>query len=232
MVLQKVQDTRVTAPYPHDARPQDWGMFSLPGVPVEYVVSQRSVTEGEYVRATPGSAATLFKLVIDRPLKLQATVPERHRAEARVGQDAEFEVEAYPGQKFRGKVSRVNPSVDRASRTFQFEVLVPNEDRRLGAGSFVKGEVLTHVDPTARTVPEESLVSFAGVTKVFVVRDGRAHEVQVRTGVALDVPGGGGPRGWVEVEGDLRCGDAVVTSGQSQLAEGTPVRVRQEGAAR
>src|SRR5438874_1789078 len=125
MVLQKVKDTRVVAPYPHDARPQDYGLFTLPAAPVEYVVSQRSVTEGEYVRATPGAAATLFKLVIDRPLKLQATVPERHRAEVRVGQGAEFEVEAYP-----------------------------------------------------------------------------------------------------------RCGDAVVTSGQSQLAEGTPVRVRGEGAAR
>jgi hypothetical protein len=46
------------------------------------------------------------------------------------------------------------------------------------------------------------------------------------------VSGTSGPRGWVEVEGDLRAGDAVVTSGQSQLAEGTPVRVRGEGAAR
>jgi multidrug efflux pump subunit AcrA (membrane-fusion protein) len=229
MVLQKVKDTRVTAPCPYDALPQDYGLFTLPAAPVEYVVSQRSVTEGEYVRATPGAAATLFKLVIDRPLKLQATVPERHRAEVRVGQVAEFEVEAYPGQKFRGKVARVNPAVDRASRTFQFEVLVANEDRRLGAGSFVKGEVLTHTDPAARTVPEEALVSFAGVTKVFVVRDGRAHEVQVRTGVGLDEAGAGGPRGWVEVEGDLRRGDAVVTSGQSQLAEGTPVRVRGAG---
>jgi hypothetical protein len=119
--------------------------------------------------------------------------------------------------------------VDRTSRTFQFEVLVPNDDRRLGPGSFVKGEVLTHTDTAARTVPEEALVSFAGVTKVFVLRDGRAHEVQVRTGVALDVPGAGGPRGWVEVEGGLRCGDAVATSGHSQLAEGTPVRLRGVG---
>jgi multidrug efflux pump subunit AcrA (membrane-fusion protein) len=231
MALQKVKDTRVTAPCPSDARPRDLGLFTVPAAPVEYVVCQRSVTEGEYVRAMPGSATALFKLVIDRPLKLQATVPERHRAEVRVGQVAEFEVEAYPGLKFRGKVSRVNPAVDRASRTFQFEVLVPNEDRRLGPGSFVKGEVLTHTDPAARTVPEEALVSFAGVTKVFVVRDGRAHEVPVRTGVALDTAGAGGPRVWVEVEGDLRCGDAVVTSGQSQLAEGTPVRVRGEGPA-
>jgi multidrug efflux pump subunit AcrA (membrane-fusion protein) len=227
MVLQKVKDTRVTAPYPFDARQRDFGLFALPAVPVEYVVCQRSVAEGEMVRSMPGATSTLFKLIIDRPLKLVATVPERHRAEIKVGQGAEFEVEAYPGEKFSGRVSRVNPAIDRASRTFQFEVLLPNADRRLGPGSFVKGAVLTHTDPTARTVPEEALVSFAGVTKVFVLGDGRAREVPVRTGIALDVSGPGGARGWVEVEGDLRVGDAVVTSGQSQLAEGTPVRLRE-----
>ena len=39
-----VKDTRVVAPYPHDARPQDYGLFTLPATPVEYVVSQRSVS--------------------------------------------------------------------------------------------------------------------------------------------------------------------------------------------
>src|SRR5262249_23038634 len=145
----------------------------------------------------------LFKLVIDRPLKLQATVPERHKGEVRVGQDAELEVEAYPGQRFAGKVARVNPMVERSSRTFTVEVHVANDDRRLAPGSFAKAAIRTRVDATARTVPEEALVSFAGVTKVFVVRAGKAREVPVRPGVPLDVGGPGKARTWVEVEGDL-----------------------------
>jgi hypothetical protein len=71
-------------------------------------------------------------------------------------------------------------------------------------------------------VPEEAIVTFAGVTKVFAVRDGKAHEVQVRPGASLTVDG----RTWVEVESPLSQNASIVTSGQSQLTDGTAVRVR------
>jgi RND family efflux transporter MFP subunit len=197
------------------------------GGEVEFAVSGRSVSEGEIVRTMPfGEQQSMYRLVIDQPLKLKATVPERHRGEIKVGQDAELEVEAYPGRKFAGKVSRVNPSVDRASRTFQAEVLVPNEDRLLSPGSFVKVAVLTQVDSAASTVPEEAVIDFAGVTKVFTGAVGRAREVKVRVREAMQVGTGSDVRTWVEVEGELPSGSLVVTSGQSKLADGTPVRVR------
>jgi multidrug efflux pump subunit AcrA (membrane-fusion protein) len=129
-------------------------------------------------------------------------------------------------------VARVNPTVDRTSRTFQAEVHVPNDDRRLSAGSFARADILTRIDPQARTVPEEAVVSFAGVTKVFAVTGGRAREVHVRTGGSLTVDGPGGRRTWVELEGagaELAPGTPVVTSGQSQLADGAAVRVREGG---
>jgi RND family efflux transporter MFP subunit len=216
--LQRLSDTKVVAP----------GDRAAPGgKPVEYVVAQRSVSEGEIVRTFFASdSTTLFRLVIDRPLKLRATIPERHKGEVKVGQEAELEVEAYPGEKFAGTVSRVNPAVDRASRTFQVEVLVPNDDRRLSPGSFAKVAIQTKVDPAARTVPEEALVRFAGVTKVFVVEGSKAREVPVRAGVSLDLSAGGSARTWVEVEGELKAGASAVTSGQSQLVDGGDVRVR------
>lgn len=213
--LQRLKDTRLVAPTP-----------SLPGA-MEYVVCQRSVTEGEMVRTM--NAGTLFKLIIDKPLKLLATVPERHRAAIKVGQDTELSVEAYPGEKFLGKVARVNPAIDRASRSFQIEIHVPNEDRRLSPGSFVRLAVLTHVDAAARTIPEEAVVRFAGVTRVFVVRDDKAVVVPIRAGVTVEVPGPGGPRAWIEVDGELPIDTPVVTSGHSQLGDGTPVRIRSAG---
>jgi RND family efflux transporter MFP subunit len=193
----------------------------------EFAVCGRNVSEGEIVRTMPfGEQQSMFRLVIDQPLKFKATVPERHRGEIKVGQDAELEVEAYPGRKFAGKVSRVNPSVDRASRTFQAEILVPNEERHLSAGSFAKASVLTQVDPAAATVPEEAVIDFAGVTKVFTVVDNRAREVKVRVREAIPVGSASDVRTWLEVEGELPSGSVVVTSGQSKLADGSPVRVR------
>jgi RND family efflux transporter MFP subunit len=213
--LQKLADTNVLVP-----RVQ----MSQSGGPAEFVVCQREVAEGEMVRAMPSTL--LFKLAIDRPLKLKAMVPERHKGEVKTGQAAELEVEAFPGQKFTGTVSRISPAVERSSRTFQVEILVANEDRKLSPGSFAKVTLITRIDTTSRTVPEEAIIRFAGVTKLFVVREDKAHEVQVRTGITLPVTQSGQGRFWVEVEGDLPPGSMVVTSGQSRLAEGTPVRVR------
>lgn len=194
---------------------------------VEFAVCSRTVSVGEIVRAMPfGDQRAMFRLVIDTPLKLKATVPDRHRGEVRVGLETELEVEAYPGRKFAGKVARVNPSIDRTSRTFQVEILVPNEERLLSPGSFAKVAILTRVDPAALTVPEEAVIDFAGVTKVFVVQEGTAREVKVRLREAMQIGAGDDARTWVEVEGELPVGATVVTSGQSKLSDGSPVRVR------
>jgi RND family efflux transporter MFP subunit len=194
---------------------------------IEWVVAQRLVSEGEMVRAFPSMA--VFKLVIDRHLKLLATVPERHAGEVRAGQAVELHVEAYPGETFRGKVARVNPTVERANRTFQVEVCVPNPQRRLRAGSFARAAIVTRSE-RALTVPEEALVRFAGVTKLFVVRAGQARAVPVsageNAGCAMEVREGGRLRRWVEVAAPVPPGTPVVTSGHSALAEGTAVRVR------
>src|SRR5262249_7421341 len=142
------------------------------------------------------------------------------------GQAVRVHVEAYAGETFPGCVARVMPLVDRASRTFQVEVWVRNHDRRLRTGSFTRAEVLTALDDRALAGPEEALVTSAGVTKVFVVRDDRAFAVPVRTGQAVEFREGGRTRRWVEARGALKAGQSVVTSGASQLADATPVRIR------
>lgn len=230
---QKLEETRVVVPQPSAERLKEvqyaarWaGLDAKDPAQTEFVVSKRLVSEGEMIHATSGSA--VFHLVMDRPLKLLATVPERHVGEIKIGQRVEVSVEAYPGEMFDGVVSRMNPTVDHASRTFQLEVMVANPKRRLKAGSFAKASVLTHEDSDAPTIPEEALVTFAGVTKVFVVADGRAQAVPVRSGVRLEVPGPKHAEHWVEALGELPLGAEVVTSGQTQLADGTPVRLRGE----
>ncbi len=220
--LQRLKETKVYAP----ALPADAAISE--GDPLDYAISQRSASAGEMVWSMPsfpgitGTSSTLFKLIVDRTLKLEAAIPDRHRAEVKVGQEVFLEVESYPGEQFAGRVARVNPAVDRSSRTFQVEIHVDNADRRLSAGSFAKAAIQTRTDPSARIVPEEAVIAFAGVTKVFVDKNGRAAAVPVRLGAAVVE----GSRTCVEVEGDLPDGTRVVTSGQSQLAEGTPLQAR------
>ena len=129
----------------------------------------------------------------------------------------QLQVEAYADRTFEGAVTRVSPMVDRLSRTFQIEAVVPNRSRELKAGGFAKAAILTRVDPQGKTVPVEALVTAVGVTKVFVVEKGAAHAVLVAPGVT--------GRGWVEVSGSLKADSQVITSGHNNLAEGMLVTV-------
>ncbi|MFO0880045.1 MAG: efflux RND transporter periplasmic adaptor subunit [Gemmataceae bacterium] len=218
---QRLRDCKVMVPCPSPTRMPPG--LTDPGQ-VRYVVASRKVAEGEMIRTMP--AVTLFRLVIDNPLKLVATVPERFSGEIKLGQSVTLGVEAFPGETFQGTVSRINPTVERANRTFTFEVTVPNASRKLRPGSFVKARVQTRKADDAMTVPEEAIVRFAGVVKVFVVENGKSRSVPVRTGEVMTVRDKARVHRWVEVVGDLPTGTQVVTSGQSQLADQTLVRVR------
>ena len=220
---QRLKDTKMLAPAPLS--------LGESGVktPAEYVISFRKVTEGEMVRIIPlVDAPPMFRLVIDRTLKLQLTLPERHRTEVKVGQPVELEVESYPGEIFAATVSRINPSIDRTSRTFAVEILVPNADRRLGAGSFAKANIITLENAGAITVPEEAIVNFAGISKVFLIEKDTVRSVTVRPGQASVVKEGNRQRNWVEIEGNIKPGATVVTSGFSRLADGSLAVIRTE----
>lgn len=189
---------------------------------VQYGVVERKVTEGEMVKDAAGLSTATFELVMDGVLKLKAAVPERYVSQVQVGQVARVYVDAYPNREFPGEVIGINPMIERTSRTFMVDVYVDNPQRELKAGGFAKVDILTHVDPQAWTVPVDAIVTYAGSTKVFVIRDGRARAIPIATGVE--------GRGWVELvrppDSELRQDDQVITSGQEKLAEGVTVQVR------
>lgn len=190
-----------------------------------YTIAERAVSEGEIVRASPPTK--LFRLVVENPLKFQAAVSERYASRLRPGQTVDLTAESLPGQTIGGRVVRVNPTVDTASRTFQIEVAVPNPERLLKPGSFATASILLGTDSQAVTVPEEAIVRFAGVSKVFAVSDGKVTAVPLETETRLEVRDATGQaRRWVEVVGPLKPDTQIVTTGHAQLADGTAVRIR------
>jgi RND family efflux transporter MFP subunit len=204
---QQLSDATVTAPVPSS-------MAGATGEAV-YAVSKRSVAEGMLVRV----GTELFKLVIDDRLKLRAMIPERFSRDVRVGQKARVTIAA-SAEPVAGVVARVNPEVNATTRTFEVELRVENPGRRIKPGSFAKTSIVVGEDERAAAVPLESVVSFAGVTKIFLIEGGMAKEVPVTLGVQGET--------WVEVAAPkLEAGARVVTSGQSALSAGTPVAVRQ-----
>lgn len=183
--------------------------------PIEGSVSKRFVSAGEYVKV----AAPLFTLVQDHPLKLQGMIPERFAPEIQTGQAVGVRVDAFAGRVFKGKLTRISPSVEVANRSFLVEALVDNPERRLKPGFFGDASIFTRVDPNALTVPLQALVTFAGVSKVFVVGNNNvARERVVQVGVRV-----GGNE--IEITKGLKPGELVVVSGLTRLTDGAAVKV-------
>lgn len=177
-----------------------------------YLVAMRQVSLGEYVReGTP-----LFRLVSDDPIKLRAGVPERYQPRVRVGQVVRATIEGQ-AKPFDGRVSRVNPQVDPASRTFQVEAVFANPDGALRPGQFARAAVIIGQDSGVTFVPAEAVVSFAGVVRVFTVQDGKAVEHRITPGATVN--------GLVEILDGFAGPGEVVVRGGSRLANGVPVKV-------
>jgi len=121
--------------------------------PVAGAVSERLVQPGEYIRENTPVAS----IVQVNPLKLKTAIQEKHASVIRPGQGVQFNVEAFQGRTFKGKIAYVSPAVDQATRTFPVEALVDNTDRVLKPGFFAKGVVLTKVDENVLAVPEDAV---------------------------------------------------------------------------
>jgi len=182
--------------------------------PLAGSVSKRFVSAGEYVKI----GARLFTIVQDHPLKLRGMVPERFAPDIRAGQAVEVRVDPFPDKRYTGKLARISPSSEVESRSFFVEGLVDNPLRLLKPGFFARASVLTRVDPSALTLPQSSLVTFAGITKVFVIENDVARERVVRTGVKVG-------SNEVEITAGLKPGELVAISGLTRLTDGAAVRV-------
>ena len=207
IVTQQLRDSRIIAPRPSTNDPKVVGDMT-------YAITSRSAAEGSFVRI----GTEVFKLVIDRILKLKVPVPDRYVAEVKEGQKVTVKTAAFD-KSFEGTVTRINPSVDLTTRTFEVEIQVPNPDGVLKSGSFAKAAIITRMDPETQTVPLDAVVRFAGITKIFLQDGDHARELQVTPGATTS--------DWIEITGPkLPLGAQVVTSGQSLLSDGLPIFVR------
>lgn len=144
--------------------------------PFAGAVLGRLAAPGQYLQ----TGAPVVELVKTDPLRLVLEVPELEAAAIAVGQEVRFQT-ADGGPEHEGTVVRLAPGLREASRTLRLEAEVPNADALLRPGSFVRARLELAPAP-AVLVPVGAVRRFAGVEKVAVAREGRAHLVVVRTG--------------------------------------------------
>jgi RND family efflux transporter MFP subunit len=165
--------------------------------PTDGAVSLKQASVGEYL----GAGAPVATLVRLHPLRLRVPVPEREGAGVRIGQAVQLTVEG-DTTSYGGRVVRLSPVVQEQNRTLMVEAEVPNERALLRPGSFARVEIVTDTGQPIVTVPAGAVITFAGVEKVLVVREGTTAEIRVTTGRRFGDD--------VEILDGLKRGDAVV----------------------
>lgn len=184
---------------------------SIVRAPFDGVVAERSIDVGEYVVAgTP--VATLVE--IDR-LRLELAVPESALAAVRSGEEVEFEVAAYPGRRFSGRLQHIGPVVRRESRDQLVEAVVDNEGGVLRPGMFAVAELRVGSSPLP-VVPASALRGGPESPRVFVVNAGRVEERVVLARVQ--------PAGEFALERGVAPGERVVAPLSDAVHDGARLR--------
>ena len=176
------------------------------------LIIERAVKQGEMLT----NGQRLFRVSDFDPLLCQISVPERDLTRLSVGQRADIEVEAFPGETFDGRVLRISPVVDATTGTIRVTLEV-NRRNRLSPGMFSTVRLVTDVRAEALILPKRALSLESLADEVFVVEDGVARRRPVTLGYEEDEQ--------VEVTGGLAAGDRVIVVGQDGLTDETPVQI-------
>jgi RND family efflux transporter MFP subunit len=176
-------------------------------------VEKRLVNLGELVKAQ----MPVMAIVRLDPLKVTAELPERMGPWITEGRPVELLVDAYRDRKFVGKVTRISPVVNPATRAFPFEALVANSDAALKPGTFARVHVESGKVDDVLTLPYSALQYRYGVNRVFVVKGDRLALRELRVGERL------GDR--IEIASGVKEGDPVAVTDVDTLTDGALVSV-------
>ena len=182
--------------------------------PSSGIIEKRLVEGGEHVtRGTP-----LFTLVRNSTLELAAAVPSRSASAVRVGQVVRFVAD---GRQFDGRVARISPTVDRATRAITVYVQVPNPGGLLRGGTFATGRVVSRTLSNVLAVPTAALRQSPETGTPFVYRiDGKTmNQAPVQIGVVDE------RAGLAQVTDGLKSGDRVIVGNVGILGRGMQVAI-------
>jgi RND family efflux transporter MFP subunit len=179
--------------------------------PFSGLVGERLVSVGDYV--TRGTKIAVVVRI--NPLRAQLTVPEQFISAVAVGQPMTFEVDAYPGRRFEGRIRYVSPTLQADQRALTVEAVVPNPGNELKPGLFATARIQQPKPTPAILVPANAVLTAAGTSRVFVVNGDHVEERVVTTGQPLEA--------LVEVTNGLKAGERVATANVAQLADGTAI---------
>lgn len=185
--------------------------------PISGVVIARNYDPGDMISGQP----VLTVGQITPNVKVMINVNEADLTRVTKGMPVDVTLDAFEGQTFKGRITRVAPSVDPASRTFAAEVTLPNPGGKVLPGMF--GRVTVSLgDRQSVVVPDRAIDKQPGSNNryVYVYSGGKVAYKKVELGSRVDAG--------YELLSGINPGDTVVIAGQARLADGAPANIKKK----
>jgi membrane fusion protein (multidrug efflux system) len=182
--------------------------------PIPGVVSERAVSAGDVVQ--PGAA--MFTVVDPSSMRLEASIPADQLSSVRIGVPVTFTVNGYPGRTLLGRVTRINPTADPATRQVRIIASIPNTSGALVGGLFATGRLASE-SKSGLIAPVTAIDVRSTVPAVMRVRQGRVERVPVQLGLRDE----GAER--VEIKSGVQAGDTLLLGAAQGISAGTVVKV-------
>jgi len=182
--------------------------------PFSGIVSTRAVNAGDVV--SPGTA--LVTVVNPATMRLEASVPAEDLTDVRLGLPVDFTVNGYPGRHFTGRITRVNPVADPATRQVRIIASIPNAGGTLVGGLFADGRVSSETR-TAPSVPLTAVDERGVRPSVVMIKNGKTQKADVSLGIRDEATE------TVEIKSGVQPGDTVLVGAARGISVGTNVRV-------
>ncbi|MBR1198151.1 efflux RND transporter periplasmic adaptor subunit [Bradyrhizobium sp. AUGA SZCCT0240] len=190
--------------------------------PFDGELGVRRVEVGQYLTA----GTQIVSLTDLSRLFANFTVTEKDSGALKVGQIVRIGVDAYPGRKFEGKITTIEPQIATDTRNIRVQATIDNPERILKPGMFATTTVVLPDKPPVITIPETAVDYTLYGDSVYLLTekkedDGKTSLTAVRTFVQT----GNRIDGRAEILKGLKPGDRVVAVGQLKLQSGAAVTV-------
>src|ERR1700674_2695937 len=172
--------------------------------PITGTVVQRKIGPGQYVNS--GASDPVFVIGDLSTVWLTAFVRETDASNVSVGQEITFNVLALPGRPLTARINYVSAAIDPATRRLLVRATIDNKDGLLKPEMFANVTIYSPGDHPAVGVPKQALIYEGNQVRVWVAHQDKSIELrQIKTGLTNG--------DLVEVEGNLRPGEQIVTKG-------------------
>jgi RND family efflux transporter MFP subunit len=184
--------------------------------PISGVVTARNFESGDLFAQMP-----ILHIMQINQLKVKANVSEQYYSSIKVGQAVTIEVDIFPGEQFQGKISRINPALDAATRTIGVEVTIPNSNVKLRPGMYARATFIMG-ERESIMVPDQAVQKQTGSSEryVYIIKDGVAEYRFVKDGRRVG--------DMIEILDGVEAGEQVALTSFTRLMTGQKVEVKNE----